>query len=504
MPNTVTIEPVTRIEGHAKVTIHLGDDGKVERARMHVVEYRGFEKFCEGRHFSEMPMITARICGICPISHHLAAAKAGDAILGAQIPRTAALLRELTHMGQIVQSHALSFFHLSAPDLLLGFDADPATRNIIGLIEQKPDIALQGVRLRKFGQEVIARVAGRRIHPTFAIPGGVNQRLSPEDRDALLAGIDAAIEQCQGAIRLVKGYYEENAADVVRFAHFPSLYAGLVARDRGPETGDGGACANGSAALPSPVSGRAGGALEHYDGVLRFMDADGAILEDGVDPDRYLAYIAETTEDWSYLKFPYYRQRGYPAGAYRVGPLARLNIAGSAGTPLAEAELREFKALGGGKPVEGSLYYHYARMIEALYATERARQLLEDPEILGGDLVALGSGSLRAQGIGVIEAPRGTLFHHYQVEDDSGRLEKVNLIVSTGQNNVAMNEAVFSVAKEYVDGTRLREGMLNRVEAAIRCYDPCLSCSTHAIGRMPIAVELVGPAGAVVDRAARG
>ncbi|NLC55942.1 MAG: Ni/Fe hydrogenase subunit alpha [Armatimonadetes bacterium] len=475
MPKTVTIEPVTRIEGHAKVTVHLGDDGKVEQARMHVVEFRGFEKFCEGRHFSEMPSITARICGICPISHHLAASKAGDAILGVPVPPTAHKLRELMHMGQILQSHALSFFHLSAPDLLLGFDADPAKRNIIGLIEEKPQIALQGIQLRKFGQEIIARVGGRRIHPTFSLPGGVNQTLAPGDRDAILEGIPAAIAGCQAAIGLIKAYYAENAEDVARFANFPSPYGGLVTAE---------------------------GALEHYDGYLRFVGADGGILEDGVDPAEYLSVIAETTEDWSYLKFPYYKKIGYPEGAYRVGPLGRLNIAESARTPLANEELRAFKALGNGKPVEGTLYYHYARLIEALYAVERAQQLAEDPEILGSDIVAT-SQSLRQRGVGVIEAPRGTLFHDYTV-DEGGRLEKVNLIVSTGQNNVAMNRAVSSVARTYVDGTQLREGMLNRVEAAIRAYDPCLSCSTHAIGQMPLEVELVGPNGEKLDRVVRG
>ncbi len=475
MPKTVTIEPVTRIEGHAKVTVHLGDDGKVEQARMHVVEFRGFEKFCEGRHFSEMPSITARICGICPISHHLAASKAGDAILGVPVPPTAHKLRELMHMGQILQSHALSFFHLSAPDLLLGFDADPAKRNIIGLIEEKPQIALQGIQLRKFGQEIIARVGGRRIHPTFSLPGGVNQTLAPGDRDAILEGIPAAIAGCQAAIGPIKAYYAENAEDVARFANFPSPYGGLVTAE---------------------------GALEHYDGYLRFVGADGGILEDGVDPAEYLSVIAETTEDWSYLKFPYYKKIGYPEGAYRVGPLGRLNIAESARTPLANEELRAFKALGNGKPVEGTLYYHYARLIEALYAVERAQQLAEDPEILGSDIVAT-SQSLRQRGVGVIEAPRGTLFHDYTV-DEGGRLEKVNLIVSTGQNNVAMNRAVSSVARTYVDGTQLREGMLNRVEAAIRAYDPCLSCSTHAIGQMPLEVELVGPNGEKLDRVVRG
>jgi NAD-reducing hydrogenase large subunit len=291
----------------------------------------------------------------------------------------------------------------------------------------------------------------------------------------MLAGIDEAVAGCQAAIAIIKRYYADNADVVERFGNFPSLYAGLVTED---------------------------GSLEHYDGKMRFIDAEGKVIEDGINPADYLDYVAETTEEWSYLKFPYFKRMGYPEGAYRVGPLGRLNVAESARTPLANEELNSFKAVGNGRPVQGTLYYHYARMIEALYAVERARQLLEDPEAMGGDIVATTSNALQPRGVGVIEAPRGTLFHDYHV-DENGRLERVNLIVSTGQNNVAMNEAVASVAREWVDGNKLREGMLNRVEAAIRAYDPCLSCSTHAVGRMPLAVELIGPDGEPLDRAIR-
>jgi NAD-reducing hydrogenase large subunit len=474
-PRKITIEPVTRIEGHAKVTLVLDDAGKVESARMHVNEIRGFEKFCEGRMYFEMPAITPRICGICPVSHHLASAKACDAVAGVTPPRTAQLLRELLHMGQFIQSHALHFFYLAAPDLLFGMDSDPAARNVLGLVAANPELALQAVWLRKYGQEIIAHVGGRRIHPNAALVGGVNEPLLPEGRDAIAAGIDRATRYMLLGIGLIRGYLEANRALADSFARFSSGYMGLVDPD---------------------------GKLALYDGKIRLVDAGGAMVVDQHPPADYLSIIAEHVENWSYLKFPYYRPWGYPAGAYRVGPLARLNVANSLGTPLADAEFARYRTLGKGRPVEGSLYYHYARMIEGLYAVERAERLVRDPEICGEAIRVEPPTTLKGQGVGVVEAPRGTLIHHYEASPD-GRLTGVNLIVSTGHNNTAMNRAVELVAREYVDGTQLREGMLNRVEAAIRCYDPCLSCSTHAIGQMPLVVELCDSTG-VLDRQCRG
>ncbi len=475
MAQTIKIDPITRVEGHGRVTIQLDDDGKVANARFHVVEFRGFEKFCEGRHFTEMPTLTERICGICPVSHHLAAAKAIDAICDVQPTPTAKMLRELMHMGQMIQSHALSFFHLSAPDLLLGFDRNPAERNIFGIIADDPETARKGIRLRKFGQEVIAGVGGRKIHPDVCVPGGMNRALSTEDRDRLLAGLDEAKDATRLAIRILLDYFEKNEAFVRAFASFPSNYMGLVT----PE-----------------------GKLEHYDGLLRMVSPEGEQLEDFYDPNDYLSLIAEATEDWSYLKFPFYRAQGYEAGAYRVGPLARLNICDSAGTPEADKELETFRAIANGKPVEGSLYYHYARLIEIMFGLERSEELLNHPEICGDDLIAETFGIV-PEGVGVIEAPRGTLFHHYVV-DDRGSIERVNLIVASGQNNNAMNRSVCDVAKAHVDGKTLAEPMLNKVEAAVRCYDPCLSCSTHAIGQMPLVVDLVDAGGQVVDKLTRG
>jgi NAD-reducing hydrogenase large subunit len=473
MGRKIAIDPVTRIEGHARVTIHLDNEGRVESAHFHVDQFRGFEKFCEGRMYFEMPQITARICGICPVSHQLASAKACDDLIGAAPPRPAHLLRELMHMGQIIQSHSLHFFHLASPDLLQGFDANPALRNIVGTIQTNPDLALKGVALRKYGQEIIATLGMKRVHSVFAVPGGVNKALTVTERDALLAELDEMICSIQTAIKLIRSWLEENKDTVERFATFPSGYMGLVRN----------------------------GALELYDGKVRLKDTDGSILEefDGAD---YLDHIGERVQPWSYLKSPFYKGLGYPEGVYRVGPLGRLNVADRFSTPLANEELGAFKAMGHGKPLEASLCYHYARLIESLYAAERTRELLDDPDILSTDFRAQ-PGECKGEGIGVIEAPRGTLFHHYWADED-GKIAKVNLIVATGHNNWAMCKSVEEVAKLYVDGKRLSEGMLNRVEAAIRCYDPCLSCSTHALGQMPIVLELQDPDGEPVDRLVRG
>jgi NAD-reducing hydrogenase large subunit len=469
---TITINPVTRIEGHAKITIHLDSRGEVDDARFHVVEFRGFEKFCEGRHFTEMPQITPRTCGICPVSHLLASAKACDAVVGHEIPRPAKMLRELLHMGQIIQSHALSFFHLSAPDLLLGFDADPAIRNVVGLIQQQPDLALKGVRLRKYGQELIKLVGGRKIHADFPVPGGVNKVLTAEQRDEALRGLPEAFEHARAALELLKGYHRGHLAEVEDFGSFDSNYMGLVQPD---------------------------GALELYDGNLRFCDAKGGIVHDQVSPAKYLDYISEAVEPWSYMKFPFISKLGYPNGMYRVGPLARLNICSRIATPQANAELEEWRAHG--RVRISSFYFHWARLIELLYGLERAQQLLQDPEIGSTDILVANTPT-RREGVGVVEAPRGTLIHHYWV-DASGRVEKVNLIVATGHNNLAMNRGVQTVAKKYVKAKKLKEGMLNRVEAVIRCYDPCLSCATHAMGKMPMQVELVDADGTVVETVRR-
>lgn len=470
----ITIEPVTRIEGHAKVTIHMNENGSVDRAYMHVNEFRGFEKFCEGRLVFEMPSITPRICGICPVSHHLASAKAADVVMGCPPPRPASLLRDMMHMGQIIQSHGMHFFELAGPDLLLGFDADPAIRNVVGLVQANPALTVKAVQLRAYGQNIIHTLGGRRVHPNFAVPGGVNKALKASERDAILAGLDDAIATTQVGISVIKGWVEQNMEDVNKFAVFPTGYFGLV----------------------TPQN-----SLELFEGDIRLVSSEGKQLEKF--PVRnYLDIIAEHVENWSYLKFPYYKKMGYPAGVYRVGPLGRLNIAEKIDTPLANAEFKLFKAINNGKPVENTLYYHYARLIECLFAAERVRILLDDPDILSNEVMNTRT-NFQGEGVGVIEAPRGTLIHHYKTNENA-QLTKVNLIVSTGHNNWAMSNAVDSVAKTYVFGPVVKEGMLNRVEAAIRAYDPCLSCSTHAVGQMPIDVEILDPQGNLVQRLSRG
>ncbi len=465
----ITIEPVTRIEGHAKVTIHLDDKGDVTHAYLHVNEFRGFEKFCEGRMVFEMPYITPRICGICPVSHHLASAKAGDAVMGTPPPRPANLLRELMHMGQIVQSHGMHFFELAGPDLLLGFDADPAIRNVVGVIGANPELALRAVNLRKWGQEIISTLGGRRIHPVFAVPGGVNKSLLPAEREAILKDIDAQIETTRIGLKIIKDWAAANKEDIDKFGVFPTGYFGLV----------------------TPKNG-----LELYDGNIRLIDSTGKQLE-LFEGKNYLDHIAEHVENWSYLKFPYYKKLGYPGGVYRVGPLGRLNASDVIETPMANEEFKAWKQINNGKPVENTLLYHFARLIETLFAIERVRMLLDDPDIFSTDIMNTKK-NFQGVGIGVIEAPRGTLIHHYWA-NENGQVEKVNLIVSTGHNNWAMSNAVDSVAKTYISGQTVREGLLNRVEAAIRAHDPCLSCSTHAVGQMPMIVDIVDPEGTTIQ-----
>ncbi len=470
----ITIEPVTRIEGHARVTIHLNDAGAVERTYLHVDEFRGVEKFCEGRPYFEMTHLTQRICGICPVSHHLASAKAGDGVAGVKPPRPAWLLRELLHMGQMVQSHSLHFFHLAAPDLIFGFDADPATRNVIGIIQTNPALALKAVALRRYGQEIIQRLGGKKVHPNLCVPGGVNGPLSQANRDAMAVERGEMVDHALEAIAIAKGLLGADPELTRTFASFPTGYMGLV---------------------------DAQGGIQLYDGQVRVKDAAGNVQAQ-FDAVEYREHVAEHVERWSFLKFPYLKKLGWPEGVYRVGPLARLNVADRMGTPLADEEFRLFRQIGGGRPVEGSLYYHYARLIELLHCLERIEVLLDDPDILSTDVRTYPPARIEGHGVGVIEAPRGTLFHEYWADED-GILTRVNLIVATGNNNWAMNQAAGMVAERFVDGKRLTEGMLNRVEAAIRCYDPCLSCATHAVGQMPLAVELVAADGSVIDRASR-
>jgi NAD-reducing hydrogenase large subunit len=479
MLKEIVIDPVTRIEGHSKITIQLDDQGEVQDAKFHVTQFRGFEKFCEGRPFTEMPSLTARTCGICPVSHLMASAKACDALLAVEIPPTAAKLRRIMNLAQLVQSHALSFFYLSSPDLLLGMDADPAKRNILGIAEAHPTLARDGIALRKFGQEIIALLGGKRIHPAWAVPGGVSEPLSEDKRAKILAMIPEARALIDRTLSWFKSLLEQFRDEIQRFGNFPTMFMALVTPKK---------------------SGEYRAKLEHYDGVLRFMDASGSIVLDQIDPERYQDHIGESVEPFSYLKSPYFKPNGYPEGVYRVGPLARLNAIDSCGTPKADQEFMEFRALERGL-ILSSFHQHYARLVEIVYGIERIEEILHEPDILDRHVRAFAQPN-KSEGIGVAEAPRGTLIHHYKI-DENGLIKWMNMIIATGHNSLAMNLSVRQVAQHYVKGSRLQEGMLNRVEAVIRCYDPCLSCSTHAIGRMPLHIQLLGPQGKVLDQAKR-
>jgi len=467
----VAIDPVSRVEGHGKVTLLLDDNNQVQQVRLHIVEFRGFEKFIQGRPYWEVPVMVQRLCGICPVSHHLAASKALDLIVGARhLTPTAEKMRRLMHYGQMLQSHALHFFHLSSPDLLFGFDSDVAKRNIVGVAAEYPEVAKQGVLLRKFGQEVIRVTAGKRVHGTGSVPGGVNKALEPADRAALQKEAYQMVAWSRDAVHLAKKLHTSNPALYDSFGLFRSKLMSLV----GPN-----------------------GAMDFYHGSLRVRDADGKVLLDGVDYQGYHQLLTEEVKPWSYMKFPYLTSIGREEGWYKVGPLARVQNCDFIPTPLAEAERREFMDYGKGGLIHGPLAYHWARMIEMLHAAETIKDLLHDDDLVKDDLMA---GGPRAQeGVGVIEAPRGTLIHHYQV-DENDLVTMANLIVSTTHNNQAMNEAVRQVARQYLNGQEITEGLLNHIEVAIRAFDPCLSCATHALGQMPLAVELVGTDGQVLDR----
>ena len=473
MSQTITIDPVTRLEGHGRITLKTNEQGEVSEAMFSVTQVRGFEKFCEGRPYYEMPSLMARICGICPVSHLIASAKACEAIMSVEIPPTAAKLRRALNLAQTIQSHALSFFYLASPDLLLGMDADPANRNIFGVAKAHPELGLAGVGLRRFGQHMIELLGRKRIHPGWVVPGGVTEPLDPAKRDEILGLIPQAHANVNMALTAYKQIASRFKEEIESFANFPGLFMSMVAEN---------------------------GGLEFTDAKLRVIDATGILLLDGMEAAQFDQCIGEAVEPFSYMKFPYYKPLGYPAGSYRVGPLARLNIASHAGTPLADAELKLFKKLADG-PVLGSFHYHYARLIEILHGIEVIEQLFSDNCILDKHVRAT-AGVNRQEGTGIAEAPRGTLMHHYKV-DDKGLMTWANLVIATGQNNHAMNKGVLQVAQRYVRSDKLTEGMLNRVEAVIRTFDPCLSCSTHAFGQMPLVVELLASDGTTLDEVRR-
>ena len=479
MDDIVVIDPVSRIEGHAKITIRLDEKGRVADTRFHVTEFRGFEEFCRGRTVWEMPSLSARTCGICPVSHLLASSKTGDAVMGVRIPETAERLRRIANLGQIIQSHALSFFHLSSPDFLLGFDADPAVRNVFGLMSEHPDLARRGIRLRGFGQSVIEAIAGRKVHAPGIVPGGIAHPMAEDTRLRLLAGLDEAYETAEIALDLFIGMLDTFDREVRAFGAFPSYFLGLANDD---------------------------GVWEHYDGHLKVVDSQGTVVADEVAVADYRTIVGEASNVDSYLKSPYFKpavEEGadLAAGMYRVGPLARLNLCRSMGSPAADEALGAYRERAGGTATS-SFFFHYARLVEVLAATEQMRTLLEDGSITGS-MVRATAGINHLHAVGASEAPRGTLFHEYDV-DANGLLEQVNMIIATGQNNLAMNATVHQIAQEWIKGREIPEPILNRIEAGIRAFDPCLSCSTHAIGQMPLVVTLQDPSGDTLSEVRRG
>ncbi|NDJ78784.1 MAG: Ni/Fe hydrogenase subunit alpha, partial [Chloroflexi bacterium] len=391
------------------------------------------------------------------------------AIMAVKVPPTAVNLRRIINLASVIQSHALSFFYLSSPDFLLGLESDPAKRSIFGLMQSHPEIAKDGVRLRSFGQKVIEWMAGKRLHPNWIVPGGVSSPLPEEVRQRILDEIPEMKALIRRNLDWFKRAMDDYDDEIRTFANFPTLFMGMV-----DDAGN----------------------LDLYDGRLRIMDERGQMLVDGFEPSLYRDYIGEAVEPWTFMKFPYYKDMGYPEGIYRVGPLARLNVIEACGTPLADQELTEFRQLDR-HMVLSSFYFHYARLIECLYGVERMEELLDDPDITHTRIRAH-AGPNASTGKGVTEAPRGTLIHHYRV-DQQGRVTWANLVVATTHNNLAMNRGVQQVAHRYVDGANLTEGMLNRVEAVIRTFDPCLSCSTHAQNQLALHVQLVGPDGGILD-----
>lgn len=475
MGKTITIQPVSRIEGHAKVQVELDDAGNVANTRVSVIELRGFEKFCVGRPVEEMPRITTRICGVCPWSHHLASAKTTDAVFGVEPAPTGVKLRRLCNAMAYMEEHILHFYILAGPDFVMGPDADYAARNVIGMVGAVPDIAKQVVRVRTMAAHMLEIVAGKAIHPAAAVPGGFSKPLQPEERDRLLPMAQECLDFAKFGMAFAKENIFPKYLDTVKtVGTMTSGFLGTVTDD---------------------------GAMDLYDGKLRMMASDGS-YEDFAVAD-YADHIGEHVEPWTYLKFPYAKNKGPWAledGApslYRTNTLARVNVADYIPTPLAQKELEEFRA-NFGRPCQLTLLYNWARLIELLHNAELAVELLNDPEITSRE-TRVSVTPRAARGIGHTEAPRGTLIHDYTT-DDNGMITHVNLIVGTTHNNSAINLSVNQAAKALIKNGEYDQGVLNTVEMAIRAYDPCLSCATHRLdGALAVKLDIVGPDGKVID-----
>lgn len=488
MSKKLVIDPVTRIEGHGKVVVHLDDDHNVVDAKLHVVEFRGFEKFIQGHPFWEAPILLQRICGICFVSHHLCGAKALDDMVGVgystglAVPAAAEKMRRLGHYAQMLQSHATAYFFLVVPEMLFGMDAPPEQRNVLGLIEADPELIKRVVMLRKWGQEVITAVLGKRMHGISSVPGGVNKNMSTAERDRFLNGEEGlpsmaqVIDYAQDGLKLFYEFHEKHRAEVDSFAKVPALSMCLVGEDDN---------------------------VDYYHGKLRVVDDDKNIVRE-FDYHDYLDHFEEAVEEWSYMKFPYLKDLGREEGSVRVGSLARLNVTRALSTPLAQEALERFHAYTNGRANNMTLHTNWARAIEILHAAELIQELLNDPD-LQSELLVLkpAADAWTGEGVGVVEAPRGVLLHHYRANEE-GNITFANLIVATTQNNQVINRTVRSVAEDYLGGHgEITEGMMNAIEVGIRAYDPCLSCATHALGQMPLIVSVYDKAGQLLSERVR-
>lgn len=469
----ISIDPITRLEGHGKIDIFLDDQGDVANAYLQVPELRGFEKFCEGRPAEELPRIVPRICGVCPVSHHMASTKAVDGVWQVEPTPTAKKLRELMYSAHIVHSHTAHFYALAAPDFVVGPDANPQERNILGVIAKVGlEAGKEVIKNRGYAQWIQGVLGGKATHPVNGLPGGVSKGLTEEERQEIETKAKSILEFARFSLQLFEDVVLQNKAYVDLIMgdvyQINTYFMALVDE-------------NNKAA--------------YYDGQVRIVDPQGKEYAKFA-PEDYLDYIAEHVEPWTYLKFPYLKKVGWSGliegekgGIYRVGPLARLNVAEGMTTPLAQEAYEKFFHTLGGKPVQATLAYHWARLIELLHNAEKLLALSRDPEITSPDIRRLPD-QTPSEGVGIVEAPRGTLIHHYQT-DNQGLIRKVNLIVSTGHNNSAMNMSVKKAAQRLIKKGKVHQGLLNMVEMAFRAYDPCLACATHSLpGQMPLEIRI--------------
>ena len=483
----ISIDPITRLEGHGKIEIFLNDEGDVEDAYLQIPELRGFEKFCEGRPVEEMPRITPRICGVCPGAHHMASTKATDAVYHVDPPAAAKKLRELFYCAHMIHSHIAHFYALAAPDFVLGPTSDPAQRNILGLVAKVGlEVGGEVIKHRAYAQDIQAVIGGKATHPVCGLPGGMSKPITEEERKDFEEKAKSLVEFGKFGLKLFndlvlanKEYLDLITGDIYTMN---SYYMGMVDNNN---------------------------KVNFYEGDIRVVDPEGKEFA-RFKPADYLDYIAEHTEPWSYLKFPFLKKIGWKgmvdgkdSGVYRVNSLARLNVADGMATPLAQVEYEKMFETLGGKPVHATLAFHWARVIEILYAAERLLELCQDKEITSTEVRTIPTAT-PDEGVGVVEAPRGVLIHHYQT-DESGIIQKVNLIVATVMNNPAMNMSVKRAAQGLIKkGKVASEGLLNMVEMAFRAYDPCMACATHTLpGQMPLEIVIYNSQGEVAEKLSR-